>query len=137
VKKKGYNTKSRRLILEFLESKSETTVSASDIAAYLKLSGENVNQTTVYRYLNKLTSEKKILKFSEDNGAKAVYRIVKHNDSCHGHIHLQCTKCGKLVHLDCDFMNELKAHIKEEHNFSLKCEKSLLYGICKECSETK
>jgi len=135
MEKKVYNTKSRKLILDYLESQREKTISAADITDYLKLSGQNVNQTTVYRYLNKLTAERKILKFSEGDGAKAVYQIVSNSNTCHGHIHMQCTKCGKLVHLDCSFMDELKHHIKEEHNFSLVCEKSLLYGICDECRD--
>ena len=132
-KKQGYNTKSRRLIAEFLES--NTTVSVGDILEFLKTSGENVNPTTVYRYLNKLTAEKKVLKFSEGEGQKAVYQMVGHKRSCDGHIHIQCIRCGKLLHLDCDFMEDFKVHLKEEHDFSLKCESSLLYGICSECSK--
>lgn len=135
IQKQGYNTKSRKLILEYLESKSYTTVSVADIIEYLKRVGENVNPTTVYRYLNKLSAEKKVLKFSEDEGGKAVYQIIGHQHSCHGHIHIQCTKCGKLLHLDCDFMEDFKVHLKENHNFLLKCESSLLYGICSECSD--
>lgn len=134
-RKQSYNTKSRKLILQFLESKSETTVSVGDIMEYLKCMGEGVNQTTVYRYLNKLVSDKKVLKFSEDEGGKAVYQIVGHKHCCDGHIHIQCIKCGKLLHLDCDFMEGFKEHLKEEHDFSLKCESSLLYGVCSKCSE--
>lgn len=130
-----YNTKSRKLILDYLESKIDTTVSVADIIEHLKMMGESINPTTVYRYLNKLTEEKKVLKFSEDEGNKAVYQMVRHTHSCHGHIHIQCTKCGKLLHLDCDFMDDFISHLKKEHNFSLKCESSLLYGICSECSE--
>lgn len=133
MSKQGYNTKSRRLILEYLESKKDTTVSVGDIIDYLAFSGESVNPTTVYRYLNKLTAEKKVLKFSEDDGSKAVYQIAGHKHDCDGHIHIQCTECGKLLHLDCDFMDDFKEHLLNEHNFSLKCEKSLIYGICKEC----
>ena len=133
--KQGYNTKSRKLILYFLESKADTTVSVGDIMEYLKTVGESVNQTTVYRYLNKLTKEKKVLKFSEDDGGKAVEQIAGHKHCCDGHIHIQCIKCGKLLHLDCDFMEGFKEHLKEEHNFALKCESSLLYGVCSECSQ--
>lgn len=133
--KKDYNTKARKHILDYLESKSDTTVSVGDIMEYLKSLGENVNHTTVYRYLNKLNKENKVLKFTEDNGQKAVYQIRKHTHSCDGHIHIQCTKCGKLLHLDCDFMEDFKQHLKESHDFTLKCESSLLYGICSECSK--
>lgn len=130
---KGYNTKARRLILEFLESKRDTTVSVPDIMDFLKKMGENVNQTTVYRYLNKLDNEKKVLKFSEGEGQKAVYQIVSHDNSCDGHLHVQCTKCGRLLHIDCDFLDTLSGHLKEKHNFSVRYEGSIIYGVCRSC----
>lgn len=135
VKKQGYKTKSRKMILEFLESKRYTTVSVNDIIDFLKTRDEEVNPTTVYRYLNKLTVEKKVLKFSEGAGKQAVYQIVEHPHNCDGHIHIQCTKCGKLLHLDCDFMEDFRKHLEQNHSFSLECEKSLLYGICNECNK--
>ena len=131
-KKQNYNTKARRYILEYLSSLGEVTVSAADILSYLESKGESISLTTVYRYLNKLSDEKKVIKFTEDDGNKTVYKFIE-NNSCEGHLHMQCTKCGKLIHLDCDFMNELKNHIEEKHRFSLKCSGSILYGVCSEC----
>lgn len=136
MKVKSYNTKARRYILEFLEANSDTTVSAADIIAYLEKKGENINQATVYRYLGKLTDEKRVIKFSEDAAGKAVYQFVK-QDNCDGHLHIKCVKCGKLIHLNCGFMDELKTHIEEKHEFSLKCSGSILYGICKDCNKNK
>lgn len=132
MKVKSYNTKARRYILEFLEANSQTTVSANDIMEYLKTKGENINQATVYRYLGKLTDEKKVIKFSEEACNKAVYQFVEQED-CDGHLHIKCVKCGKLIHLNCGFMEELKVHIEEKHDFSLKCAGSIIYGICKDC----
>ncbi len=134
MKVKTYNTKARRYILEFLEQNSEVTVSAADILKYLETKGENINQATVYRYLGKLTDEKKVIKFSEGVSGKAVYQFVKQSD-CDGHLHIKCVKCGKLIHLNCGFMDELKTHIEEKHEFSLKCTGSILYGICNECNK--
>ena len=135
-KKQSYNTKARRYILEYLSSLGEITVSAADILSYLESRGENINLTTVYRYLNKLSDEKKVIKFTEGDGNKTVYQYVK-KDNCDGHLHMQCTKCGKLIHLDCGFMNELKNHIEEKHGFTLKCSGSILYGICSECEASE
>lgn len=131
-KKQSYNTKARRYILEYLSSKGEITVSASDILSNLESRGENISLTTVYRYLNKLSDEKKVIKFTDDDGNKTVYQFIE-NENCEEHLHMQCIKCGKLIHLNCDFMNELKNHIEDEHGFSLKCSGSVLYGECSDC----
>ena len=45
----------------------------------------------------------------------------------------QCKKCGKLTHLDCDFLSGFEKHIMEHHGFSLEYSGSILYGICKDC----
>lgn len=133
----NYNTKARKIILEYLEKNSETTVSALDIINYLSNIELNVNPTTVYRYLNKLHSEKKVIKLSGEDGQKAVFQLVHHKKTCDEHIHTQCINCGKLIHLECGFMEELKKHLSEGHGFQLKCKGSILYGLCKDCSDKK
>ena len=50
------------------------------------------------------------------------------------HLHLKCTRCGRLFHLDCDFMDELRQHLLEEHGFLLQCSGDLLHGLCQECA---
>lgn len=134
MKVKSYNTKARKYILDFLEKNTDVTVSATDIYGYVTSKDESINRATVYRYLNKLEEEKRVIKFSEAPSKKAVYQIVK-NHGCEGHLHIKCVKCGKLLHLDCGFMDELMEHLSQKHEFSLECSGSILYGICKECNQ--
>ena len=46
---------------------------------------------------------------------------------------IKCIKCGKIVHLDCDFMDELREHLYQDHGFRLQCSGDMLHGICKDC----
>lgn len=82
---KSYNTKARRYILEYFLENRDITVSAADILSYLEKKGEKISLTTVYRYLNKLSDEKKVISFSEGTGGKTVYQFVELNNSCDGH----------------------------------------------------
>lgn len=135
MQKQTYNTKARKYILDFLSIKSDTTVSVADIIEYLKKQAISVNPTTVYRYLNKLSKEQKVIKISAENGQHAAYQLNSEQKSCSEHIHTQCIRCGKLIHLDCHFMNDLKSHLYDDHKFTLKCEGSILYGICEDCGK--
>ncbi len=135
VEKRVYNTKSRNCILQYLNENADRTVSANDIIDYLKQKGIEVNFTTVYRFLNRLTNEQKVIKFTDKDSQKAVYQLAKSEKSCHEHIHIKCVGCGKLHHLDCNFMDELKTHLNTEHGFDLKCSGSVLYGLCKSCKK--
>ena len=135
MQKQNYNTKAKRFILDCLENNSHTTVAASDILEYLNKNGIFVNLTTVYRCLEKLTNECKVIKLKNSDGRGAVYQLSAAQKTCDEHIHIQCVNCGKLSHLDCGFMDELKKHIKSDHGFEIKCSGSVLYGVCKECKK--
>ena len=132
----GYNTKTRQLILTFLLDNRQHAVSAANILAHLESEGAAASATTVYRYLERLEGEGRILKYVADKGEKAVYQYVGDRPACHEHLHLKCVRCGQIYHLDCGFMDEVRAHLEKEHGFALQCEGSMLYGVCRRCRET-
>ena len=37
--------------------------------------------------------------------------------------------------MDCHFMDEVRQHLLAEHGFTLQCEGSILYGLCRQCAE--
>ncbi len=131
--RQNYNTRARKYILDFLLSRQDNTVSAADITAHLGRMGVTVNQATVYRYLNKLSEEKRVLKFTDEDTQKSVYRLIGEKNNCDEHIHIKCVRCGRLMHLECGFMHDIKKHLSERHGFALQCEGSILYGLCENC----
>ena len=131
----GYNTAARSRILGFLMENKDRTVNANDILKVLNDGGNEVNITTIYRYLDKLTESGQVMKYVAENGTRAVYQYVEHEHHCEEHLHLQCTKCGAIIHLDCSFMDEIAEHISLEHGFQIQCRNSIIYGVCRNCLE--
>ena len=129
----GYSTASRKKILEFLQNHKDRTVTASDVNEYLKSQNSEVNRTTIYRYLDKLAKEGTLIKYAAEKGEQSVYQYAEPGRGCSEHLHLQCVNCGKIIHLDCHFMDEFASHIREQHDFSLQCRNSILYGMCGRC----
>lgn len=129
----GYATASRKRILEFLKSNSNRTVTATDIDVFLRELDSEVNITTIYRYLDKLAKEGTVIKYAAKDGGKAVYQYVEQGNRCEEHLHLKCVKCGRIIHLDCAFMDEIFRHVEKDHGFVLQCKNSILYGTCREC----
>ena len=115
AERKPYTTKTRQIILEYLKSQKAVTVSVADIEKYLKTEGIKVNTTTVYRYLDKLCAEHIVIKYPDLNSDKAVFQFAGEEKKCTEHLHLKCIRCGKVVHLDCDFMDEFKEHLYKDH----------------------
>ena len=100
----GYNTKTRQLILDYLIRNRQHAVSASNILEHLEAEGASPNPTTVYRYLDKLAGEQRVMKYVADKGEKAVFQYVDEGRHCREHLHLKCVRCGRIYHLDCHFM---------------------------------
>ena len=111
----GYNTKTRQLILDYLIRNRQHAVSASNILEHLEAEGASPNPTTVYRYLDKLAGEQRVMKYVADKGEKAVFQYVDEGRHCREHLHLKCVRCGRIYHLDCHFMDEVRAHLMAEH----------------------
>ena len=133
----SYVTTSRRKILEFLKKNSSQTVTAADIDRYLAGKDSKVNLTTIYRYLDKLEREGTVLRYADERGSQAVYQYVEPGHRCDEHLHIKCVKCGRILHLECAFMDEIAKHIRKDHGFTLQCKNSILYGICQKCREQK
>lgn len=131
----SYNTHTRQLILDYLTANRRRAVSAADIVAHLEAEGAPANPTTVYRYLDKLAGEQRVMKYVADKGERAVYQYTDAQHRCREHLHLKCTCCGEIFHMDCHFMDEVRRHLQAEHGFTLQCEGSVLYGLCRRCAE--
>jgi len=126
----NYNTKQRDEIVEFFSKHRGKCFSAKEIIK----SGEiKSGEATVYRTLSKL-AESGVLKRYTDGSAGACYQLAESAD-CDKHFHLRCEKCGKLIHIDCEFMAEIKGHIEENHDFFVDLGKTVFYGLCGDCAK--
>lgn len=135
--KKGYKTKAKDLILEYAKEHKEQRFSAVDIFAYMSEIGSCVNMTTIYRNLDKMTENEILLKYKTAGDDRAAYQYVEEHTHCHEHLHMHCKNCGKIFHLECSFMEEIRTHCLEHHGFVLQCDDSMLSGLCKECVSKK
>ena len=113
-------------------------MTATQVAEYIRASGSRVGAATVYRNLELLTGEGVIRKYETGTGGAACYQLVAGiEEDCAHHYHLKCISCGKLIHLDCETLDELRAHIMEHHDFDIDVTRLVLYGYCTECRRLK
>lgn len=131
---KIYKTRQRSQILNCLIENSSKHLTADEISVILKEKNCEVGKTTVYRSLEKLINEGSVRKYICEEGRSACFQYVDGNENCHQHFHLKCIECGKLMHLECDYLSDLEKHIFEHHKFIVDNTKTVLYGVCEECS---
>lgn len=132
--KNGYATRKREWILKFLADNPDREVGVNEINEFLTDNSIEVNLTTIYRYLDRLVEQGIVLKTAHGKKEQATYQYINGKAECGHHLHMKCTGCGKVMHLDCGFMEEIAAHVRLEHGFTIDCKNSYLMGLCRNCS---
>lgn len=131
-----YKTKQRSVILQCLMDNCDRAFTIDELVDELKSSGEVVGRTTVYRYIDRLVQSGQVRKFLFDSTKSAAYQYINHHNDCLKHMHLKCIKCGKFVHLGCDYMNDVCAHIRNDHGFIVDNSKTTILGVCADCAKS-
>lgn len=88
----------------------------------------SISRTTVYRNLNELVDDKKLLKVSTTEGAD-------HFDhQCHNHFHAKCLSCGAVfdVNIKSDNVDLLKK-VYDDTGFLFTGYDLVFKGLCKKC----
>jgi len=126
-----YNTEQRTALLAFLTENPDKTFSAKEVAQALE--GKNISKSSVYRNLAELEAEEKIKRVTRAGSHESYYQYFD-NSSCKNHIHLSCTKCGKIFHLEKEETEKLVSAVEEADGFEIIKSETTLYGVCKKCN---
>lgn len=131
----GYRTRQRECLEDFFKKNKEQHVTVEDILTYMKEQQYQISKATVYRYLEKLQEQGVLRKYTVEEGKGACYQYVENGSDCHAHYHFKCGRCGKLLHISCHLIDEIKHHVLEEHDFTIDSSKTVFYGICGACKK--
>lgn len=131
----SYNTKQGSLILSLLQKQPGRHFTADDIISELAKDGRPVGKATVYRHLDKLIKQGLVRKYIAEEGQSACFEFIDKSGNCELHYHLKCSGCGRLLHVECGYLDELAQHVLEHHGFVISPEKTVLYGMCEKCRE--
>ncbi len=133
--KNEYKTKTRQLILDFLNEHTDKRFTAADIYKNINESDGSINRATVYRNLDRLVSQGKLLKFKDNDSDACFFQYSEGHEHCDSHMHAQCSDCGKLFHLESEFVDKFEDEIKNAYGIDIDCSKTIIVGKCEECSK--
>lgn len=132
---KQYKTKGKEILYAFFQALGGKRFCAKDIIDYLEAKELSMNQATVYRNLEKLCADGILIKSKQPNDEHCYYQYVGENSHCQEHLHLQCKKCGKIIHLENPGMNIFFQEVQQKYGFLLEPMESVLVGVCAECNQ--
>ena len=133
--KAAYKTRQQELLISYLEESCGKHFTAEDLKKHFEEQNISLGTATIYRQLEKLVSEGKVLKYFVDEHSAACFEYAGENcNPNEKHFHLKCELCGRLIHLECDHLQELGEHLKVEHGFVINPLRTVFYGLCSNCS---
>nr|MCR5271745.1 transcriptional repressor [Lachnospiraceae bacterium] len=104
---------------------------------YKHLSGDGceINRTTVYRNLDRLCEQGKLVRFKEPNQDAWYYQYSKAHENCDRHMHAQCSECGKVFHLENEFVDEFEEKMHFIYGLDVDVSKTMIIGKCDDCKK--
>ena len=127
---KAYSTEQRKQLLTFLEFHKDRQFSIEEIADFL-CDSCNISISAIYRNMNKLVEEGLVVRHAKEGSRKFLFQYVGNRD-CSEHLHLKCTSCGQIFHMD-DTSMELIFLTAMKNHFIVDKRKTILYGSCDCC----
>lgn len=118
-------TKQKQIILETLAHMDNHPTIAELYEAVLK-KDPSIGQATVYRNVKKMIDQNQISRIS--------FLGVDHYDGkTEEHMHLYCTKCGKMIDIYGYDLSPLEKTIEQDYHLRIQKQKILFEGVCKDC----
>lgn len=130
---KSYHTKTSDLIAQFIQTKMDHGFTAAELSAFLKKNGVDVNKTTIYRNLDKMTESGKLAKRKSMVADGFVYQTAEEENHCAEHIHFQCSKCGSVIHLSDKKTERYLKSLSDDLGLQINLNLSSLNGLCQKC----
>ena len=87
-----------------------------------------VNQSTVYRALERLVNNSKV-SVSDMGTGSVVYEIMSDGR----HHHLVCQKCGRVITMGDEHVKEFFSTIQAKNRFNVVTNHLILFGVCANC----
>lgn len=126
---KVYNTHQRKALIDFLQSNVEKAFTIEEIVS--QISGNEFSQSTAYRLMTKLVEDGLVHRTVKGNSRCFVYQYIS-DQKCEGHLHMKCTDCGKVYHLDHNISAHMQNDIKNNTGFEIDSH-TVLLGKCNTC----
>ncbi len=106
--------------------------SAQDVYAVLRLNGEAVGLSTVYRHLQSLVDESVVDVIHTPDG-EATYRFCGEATEGHHH-HLVCRGCGRTEEIEGRVVERWAGEVAQRHGYTEVDHTVELFGLCPSCA---
>lgn len=125
-----YRTKKGEELLALLRTDPDRVWTPAQICA--RMSPDGAGESTLYRHLSRLVASGQVRRLCDGHTRHFSYQYIG-EDTCAAHLHLKCTVCGRLIHLEGTLTRALENALRAQTGFETDDRNTLLYGRCAAC----
>lgn len=134
-----YQTEQKRIVLAYLKAHSNEAFTIEELCEHLNKEPGLLavpGKSTVYRIIPELVEEGLVKRFVKEKTRKFLYQMVS-GEHCDKHLHMKCSICGRLYHMEDEESEALLMKVFEKHHFKVDEGQTMLFGHCESCSVTE
>lgn len=128
-------TPRREHILKVLLENKDKHLSAEEVYNLVKLKAPDVGLATVYRTLELFCDFDIIHSMDFGDGRKRYEFGDSESDGHHHHHHLICLKCGAILEVEEDLLEDLESRVRRDMGFDVHNHQLKIFGHCKDCQK--
>jgi Fur family ferric uptake transcriptional regulator len=133
VKSKGYRiTAQRKIVLDIILNDAHEHYSTEEIYKKAKNLNYNIGIATIYRNMSFLEQIGVIHRLTLNDGSMR-YQV---NDSNKRHYHLVCEKCGNVIDMKDNLIENLENQVYLQYGFKVTNHQIQIFGLCKKCLDS-
>lgn len=126
-----YSTRQRQALLAYLTEHPQVPLSAEALCEGVSRR-QPISVSAVYRNLAKLAEDGEVRKVPGEDGKTVLYQYADHA-KCSSHLHMQCSGCGRVLHMDEAVSALMVKSLQDSSGFQIDRGKTILYGKCSDC----
>lgn len=130
LRESGHKPTPQRLMILTSLRHSGAHMTASQIHERVRETYPYVDISTVYRTLSVL-KELRLVAETDMGTGDYTYEWIRPRR----HHHLICRNCDRVISIDHECLEELGAHLLEEHDFQADLDHFAIFGLCRECAQ--
>lgn len=127
-------TPQRRAVIDILLKHKSEHLSSEQIYDLVRVNCPEIGLATIYRTMQLLDEIGVISKLNLDDGCIR-YEINLNKSETHNHHHLICKKCGKIIEVEDDLMDNVEKEIQSVYKFKILDHDIKFYGVCEVCNK--
>lgn len=134
LKEMGYKlTPQRKVVIDIILKHDHRHLNTEEIYEQVKQTHPNIGLATVYRTLIVLDDLGIITRMNFDDGC---IRYEMNSDD-HQHHHLICKRCGRVIEVMEDLLEDLEITVEKNYRFKIIDHNLKFYGLCDECRKSQ